>query len=47
MTAADFGNKQVVLNWLNSTISGVITVLQHMYLGLKGNAKNLLKIFQV
>jgi hypothetical protein len=39
MTTADFGNKQVVLNQLNSTISGVITVLQRMYLGRKGNNK--------
>jgi hypothetical protein len=45
MTAADFGNKQVVLNQSNSTISGVITVLQRMYLGCKGNAKNLIKNF--
>jgi hypothetical protein len=43
MTAADFGNKQVVLNQLNSTISGVIMILQHMYLGCKGNAKILIK----
>ncbi len=40
MTAADFGEKQVVLNQLNLTISRVITVLQRMYLGRKGNAKN-------
>jgi hypothetical protein len=45
MTAADFGNKQVVSNQLNSTISGVITVLQHMYLGRKGNAIILIKNF--
>jgi hypothetical protein len=45
MTAADFGNKQVVLNQLNSTIFGVITVLQRMYLGQKGNAKILIKKF--
>jgi hypothetical protein len=45
MTAADFGNKQVVLNQLNSTISGVITVLQCMYLGHKKNAKILIKNF--
>jgi len=45
MTAADFGNKQVVLNQLNSTIFGVITVLQRMYLGQKGNAKILIKNF--
>ncbi len=43
MTAADFGNKQVVSNQLNSTISRVITVLQRMYLGRKGNAKILIK----
>jgi hypothetical protein len=43
MTAADFGKKQVVLNQLNSTISRVITVLQHMYLGRKRNAKILIK----
>jgi hypothetical protein len=47
MTAADFGDKRVVLNQSNSTISRVTTVLQHMYLGRKGNAKILLKIFQV
>jgi hypothetical protein len=47
MTAADFGNKQVVSNQLNSTISGVIMVPQHMYLGHKGNAELLLKNFQV
>jgi hypothetical protein len=45
MTAADFGNKQAVLNQPNSTISGVITVLQRMYLGCKGNAKILIKNF--
>jgi hypothetical protein len=45
MTAADFGAKQVVLNQLNSMISGVITVLQHMYLECKGNAKILVKNF--
>jgi hypothetical protein len=45
MNAADFGDKQVVLNQLNSMISGVITVLQHMYLGRKGNAKILIKNF--
>jgi hypothetical protein len=45
MTAAGFGNKQVVLNQSNSTIFGVITVLQHMYLGRKGNAEILLLIF--
>ena len=43
MTAADFGKQQVVSNQLNSTISGVITVLQCMYLGHKGNAKTLIK----
>jgi hypothetical protein len=47
MTAADFGDKQVVSNQLNSTISGVITVLQRMYLERKGNAKIILKIVQV
>jgi hypothetical protein len=43
MTAADFGSKQVVLNQMSSTISGVITVLQRMYLGCKGDAKILIK----
>jgi hypothetical protein len=45
ITAADFGNKQVVLNHLNSSISGEILVLQHMYLARKENAKILIKIF--
>jgi hypothetical protein len=45
MTAADFGNKQVVLNQLNSMISGEILVLQHMYLGCKGNFKILINKF--
>jgi hypothetical protein len=45
MTAPHFGNKQVVLNQSNSTISGVIMVLQRMYLGRKGNAKILIKNF--
>jgi hypothetical protein len=43
MTAADFDDKQFVLNQSNSTISGVITVLQRMYLGRKWNAKILIK----
>jgi hypothetical protein len=43
MTAADFGDKQVVSNQSNSTISGEILVLQHMYLGRKGNTKILIK----
>ncbi len=43
MAAADFGDKQAVLDQSNSMISGVITVMQRMYLGRKGNAKNLLK----
>jgi hypothetical protein len=47
MTAADFGNKQVVSNQLDSTISRVITVLQCMHLWRKGNAEILLKIFQI
>jgi hypothetical protein len=46
MTTADFGDKQVVWNQSNSMISGVITVLQRMYLGQKGNAKILIKNFQ-
>ncbi len=37
--------KQVVLNQSNSMISRVIMVLQCMYLGRKGDAKILLKIF--
>jgi hypothetical protein len=45
MTAADFGDKQVVSNQSNSAISGVITVLQRMYLGRKGNAEILIKKF--
>ncbi len=47
MTAADFGNKPVVLNQLNSTISGEILVLQRMYLVCKGNVKIMIKIFEV
>jgi hypothetical protein len=47
MTTADFSNKQVILNMLNSMISGVIMVLQRMYLGRRGNAKILLKIFSL
>jgi hypothetical protein len=43
MTAADFGDKQVVSKLSNSTISGVITELHHMYLGRKGNANILIK----
>jgi hypothetical protein len=46
MTTADFGNKQVVLNQSNSMLFEVITVLQHMYLGHKGNAKILLNFFK-
>ncbi len=42
MTTADFGNKHVVLNQSNSMMSGVIMVLQRMYLGRKENAKVLL-----
>ncbi len=45
MTAADFGNKRVVSNQSNSMISGVITILQHMYLGRRENAKILIKTF--
>ncbi len=45
MTAVDFGNKRVVLNQSNSTISKVIMVLQRMYLGRKGNAEILIKNF--
>ena len=45
MTTADFGNKQLVSNQSNSTIPGVITVLQRMYLGRKGDAKILLEKF--
>ncbi len=47
MTAADFGDKQIALNQLSSTISGEILVLQRMYLGRKGNAKILIKNFEV
>jgi hypothetical protein len=42
MTTADFSDKP---NQSNSMIFGVITVLQHMYLGRKGNAKILIKNF--
>jgi hypothetical protein len=47
MNPADFGNKQGVSNQPNSTISGVIMVLQCMYLRRKGNVEILLKIIQV
>jgi hypothetical protein len=46
MTAAVFGDKQVVLNQSNSTKSGVITVLHRMYLERKGNAEILIKKIQ-
>jgi hypothetical protein len=47
MTAADFGNKQVVWNQSNSMISREILVLQRMYLGRRGGAEILIKIFEV
>jgi hypothetical protein len=45
MTTADFSDKRVVSNQSNSTNIRVITVLQRMYLGCKGNAKILIKKF--